>query len=139
LAAQPDPAPIAELPLPAPRDRLHVNALYMLWSTAHWKPMVNGYSAFVPPLYGRLAENLADFKESAGFERLQQLGVRYVILHRNLYLRERALAIERDLDAQPGLRRVERTATETVYELLAPRRPIEGEATPEAGRAKPAR
>jgi hypothetical protein len=118
LAAQPDPAPIAELPLPAPRDRLHLNALYMLWSTGHWKPMVNGYSAFVPPLYGTLAENLADFKESAGFERLQQLGVRYVILHRNLYLRERALAIERVLDAQPGLRRVARTSGETAYQIV---------------------
>ncbi|MCI0409590.1 MAG: hypothetical protein L0191_13690, partial [Acidobacteria bacterium] len=108
---------IVELPLGA-GDRLHLNARYMLWSTWHWRPIVNGYSTFPPPSYRELAEKLQTFPDSVGVETLQRKGVRYVILHRDLYLRERAEALERGLDAQPGLRRVERTDAETAYELV---------------------
>jgi len=122
LAAQEPPTAIVELPLGA-GDRLHLNALYMLWSTWHFRPMVNGYCTFVPPSYRELTEKLRNFPEAVGVATLQRMGVRYVILHRDLYLRERAEALERRLDAQPGLRRVERTDAETAYELVDTSRP----------------
>ena len=48
---------------------------------------------------------------------LKRLGFRYVILHRDLYLRDRAAEMERQLNALSGLTRVHRTENETVYEL----------------------
>ena len=43
---------VAELPFFSP-DRVFHNAPYMLNSTAHWRPMLNGYSGLVPESYAR--------------------------------------------------------------------------------------
>ena len=50
LAEQPG-AVIVELPFYAPHA-IFANAPYMLNSTRHWRPMLNGYSGFMPNSYG---------------------------------------------------------------------------------------
>src|SRR4029450_5022828 len=42
---------VLELPI-FPRIGISRNARYMVNSIRHWKPLVNGYSGFVPPDYG---------------------------------------------------------------------------------------
>ncbi len=82
LAAQPKPFVVAELPL------LHSEALhtrYMLHSTAHWQPLVNGYSGLRPPLHSTLFNRLRGFPDDFTVQSLIDLGVTYVVIHTDLY------------------------------------------------------
>jgi hypothetical protein len=79
LAAEP-PGAVIELPIFSP---LHFarNAGYMLNSTAHWKPLVNGYSGFVAPQYGERAGRFAAFPKPEALAALRSAGVRYAVVH----------------------------------------------------------
>jgi len=74
-------AVVAELPLP-PSHEVPFNAPYMLYSTVHWKPMLNGYSGFVPGSYFDHLEALRDFPEPATLAALVDFGVTHVVVHR---------------------------------------------------------
>lgn len=71
---------VIELPLPAPRS-VQFNAHYMLNSSEHWQPLVNGYSGLQPPSYYRNLEALAGFPDDAAFAHLRALGVTHLFLH----------------------------------------------------------
>lgn len=75
-------AVVSELPLPHPRAAF-ANARFMLNSTAHWKPMVNGYSGFVPASYWTHQEQIAGFPDARAIDALQALGVTHVFVHFN--------------------------------------------------------
>jgi hypothetical protein len=79
LAAEP-PGAVIELPIFSP---LHFarNAGYLLNSTAHWKPLVNGYSGFVAPQYGERAGRFAAFPKPEALAALRSAGVRYAVVH----------------------------------------------------------
>ncbi len=117
LRAVPDPAPVVELPLPEVKHQGR-NALYLYWSTSHFKPLANGYGTLAPPVYGELVSAMSDFPDDRGVAALRRFGFRYVILHRNLYLRFRAAHLEGRMNAQLGLRKIYRTQEETVYEVV---------------------
>lgn len=88
LAGQPGAAAVAELPVPDPRDAVasaRIHSLYMLYSTAHWRNMVNGYSGFAPPGHSELFRKLVNFPDEAGLDALEEMGVGYAVLHRDLY------------------------------------------------------
>ena len=53
---------VAEFPFYPPAAILR-NAPYVLNSSAHWKPLVNGYSGFVPASYPGIAEALRNFPD----------------------------------------------------------------------------
>ena len=90
LAAQPR-GPVAEFPMFP--GRLELNARYVLMSTAHWQPLVNGYGAFWPADIQRLAAESSGFPSAEALEVLRQWGVRYVVVHPRQYARhEFALA-----------------------------------------------
>ena len=80
LAAQPR-GPVIELPLYSTDIGVQGNAKYMLTSTAHWMPLVNGYSDSVPADFRTNARILAEFPSVDAFRILQSLGVRYVVVH----------------------------------------------------------
>ena len=82
LAHQP-PAPIAEFPFYSRRPYMH--AQYMLYSTSHWMPMLNGYSDHMPPRFKDDASSLESFPSDRSFETLRDLGVRYVGVHWDRY------------------------------------------------------
>jgi hypothetical protein len=90
LAEQPR-GPVMEFPL-APRQ-LEINARYVLMSTAHWQPLVNGYGAFWPADLQRLAQDTQSFPSDEAVEVIRNWGVRYVVVHAKLYERY-ALASE---------------------------------------------
>ena len=58
---------------------------YVLNSTAHWKPLVNGYSGFVPASYPGIADALRDFPDDRSRAELQRLGVTHVVVHLDAY------------------------------------------------------
>src|SRR5579863_4500330 len=63
---------------------LHANwteATYMYYSTAHWKPIANGYSSFVPDSYERLAAAVSLLPEGDGLSLLESMGITHVVVH----------------------------------------------------------
>lgn len=83
LADEPN-AVLVELPLFAGAN-IFRNARYMLHSTRHWRPIVNGYSGFTPDSYGAHADALRDFPDPAALAYLRGLGVTHIAVHANWF------------------------------------------------------
>lgn len=86
--------PVIELPFYSNRfaaDRVR----YMLNSTAHWMPLVNGYSSHTPQDFLDRTPVLGGFPSRASFALLEPDGVRYAVFHMDQFapeLREDLLA-----------------------------------------------
>jgi hypothetical protein len=105
-------AVVVELPLPEPRAVFH-NARFLMHSTRHWKPMLNGYSGFMPDSYRRDYEALRSFPDATSVAALEDRGVTHVFLHLNQY----APTIEQDLMRIPGFRKIAQEGAISLYEL----------------------
>ena len=70
----PEPQVVVIFPF-YPPGQIFMNARYMLVSTAFWKPMVNGYSGYMPTRYITHTQNLGGFPDSRSLQYLEQLGV----------------------------------------------------------------
>lgn len=79
LADEPPGTLVACYPFPPPREAFH-NVDCMLASTRFWKPILNGYSSFMPESYTRSAAALEAFPEGNTLEYLKGLGVTHVIV-----------------------------------------------------------
>jgi len=77
-------AVVVEFPL-YPHRIYFANAPYMLNSTRHWKPLVNGYSAFIPPAYFHFVDALADFPSQQALHALRAAGVTHVVVHEDTF------------------------------------------------------
>jgi hypothetical protein len=56
----------------------------MYAATLHWKPLVNGYSGYIPDHYADLMQNCCSpVPNPEQLERLRQWGVTHVLLHKN--------------------------------------------------------
>ena len=76
---------VAELPLVDPRLGVahpFVEAPRMLNARLDGHPRVNGYSGYTPPDYPVTVDALAAFPRPAALQRLRDLDVRYVLVHR---------------------------------------------------------
>jgi hypothetical protein len=73
-----DRSVIVELPM-------FLSAEYMYWSTTHWHPLVNGYSGYQPPDYGKTTTFMRTFPDDEAIARLRHLDVRYVLVHESFY------------------------------------------------------
>jgi hypothetical protein len=75
--------PVVELPWPvSPDAEATLASQYMLGSTGHWQPLLNGYTAYMPPTYGylrRLAQRLPD--RSAVDHLVALTGLRWIVVH----------------------------------------------------------
>jgi hypothetical protein len=79
-----DAGAVVELPFFDGRNAFR-HATYMLNSTAHWRPIVNGYSGFQPASFSRNAEVLAGFPDRRSVQALKELGVTHVFVHGDLF------------------------------------------------------
>jgi hypothetical protein len=88
LAARPDAKPVLELPfyLHTPQSNLELARVYQ--SAWHWHPLVNGGSGFKPQWMVELARLYDTFPNWQAFDVARQLGVEYIVLHRNEYSAE---------------------------------------------------
>jgi hypothetical protein len=80
LARQPS-APVVELPFFSRRGEMTMHSQYMLASTIHWMPLINGYSDFIPQDFRRTAPTLAGFPSREALKVLEPLQPRYVMIH----------------------------------------------------------
>ena len=123
LASQPGEPVVAELPILdingiVTRPAFH-ESIYLVYSTLHWKPLVNGYAGIEPMPYLELREAVRHFPSEAAIAALRRRDVRFVVLHRGGYGPLKWARIERDLPLFSGaLREVARFDGDTVYELV---------------------
>jgi hypothetical protein len=98
------PGAVVELPMNVLRD-----PVYLYHSTGHWRPLVNGYGAYLPTAHLYLQRALADFPRVETVTMLRELGVRYVITHGL-----RVHALEGRLDVALAVT----YGTDAVYEIV---------------------
>ena len=103
IKAQPGRDPVVELPI-LPNDGLFQrprfdDSVYLLRSTTHWKPLVNGYAGTEPAGYGKVREAMRDFPSDESIALLRSMGVRHVLVHLRGFGPNRRAAIE---DRLPG-------------------------------------
>ena len=113
--ADPRVTAVAEFPFNTPATVVR-NAPYVLNSTAYWKPLVNGYSGFVPPSYGRYAEALRGFPDDRALATLRALGVSHVVVHLDAYGDNRT-AFAAAVSATPWLNLVSAEGPIRIYAL----------------------
>jgi hypothetical protein len=116
LAALPR-APLAEFPFYGQRTTFPLHAQYMLFSTAHWMPLVNGYSDVIPLDFRATARVLSSFPTNDAFAVLLRHRVRYIGVHWDMY-GPRSDDIRRRLEAySSNLRVIAGDARMTLYEI----------------------
>lgn len=119
LASQPAPFVVAEVPLPDPRNSgrfERFQTMTMLHSMAHWQKTVHGYSGFRAPFHDQLYLEMRRFPDEASVAKLREIGVTYVVVHRELYSQEEWAIIEPRL-AQSGLPLKHEDPSGRVYSL----------------------
>jgi hypothetical protein len=84
LAREPGPVVLAEMPF-YPAATVFQNAEYVLNSTAHWRPLMNGYSGYVPDSYVEAAAAMSHFPEPRAFPPMNAAGVTHVTVHPNRF------------------------------------------------------
>jgi hypothetical protein len=83
LATERD-AVLVELPMYEPRA-FFANAPYMLNSTRHWRPMLDGYSGIRPDSYDVTFNLIDGFPDDRALIALHERGVTHVIVHEQAF------------------------------------------------------
>ena len=120
LAGMPK-APVIELPYWASSIDFHRHAEYLLTSTAHWQPLINGYSDHIPQDFRDHAPVLATFPSRESFAILQPLGARYAVFHLDLMApNDRDDLIRRlDFEYLGYLKPIEKDGDVWLYEIVS--------------------
>jgi hypothetical protein len=96
-------AVLLELPLYEP-NAFQLNGRYMLFSTVHWRPIVNGYSGFLPRSYHEHLAALRNFPDEASLAYLRRVGVTHVSVHPGGFRHAAGQEQLKAMSAHPGLR-----------------------------------
>jgi len=117
-------AGVAEFPFYRGSNERFLNTDYMLMSTFHWQPILNGYSDHFPPDYFTSREALNSFPSRAAVDLMREKGVRWVVVHHNRYPRNRATEVRMLLrQSDLGIRLAEDAPSWSLYEIIWPMRP----------------
>jgi hypothetical protein len=90
------------------------NAQYMLNSTRHWRPLVNGYSGFVPASYAVRYGELQGFPDERSLRALRDLFVTHAVVH---HVPSQLGAAMPPLAPHPALDPIARSHALTIYRL----------------------
>jgi hypothetical protein len=115
LRDEPD-AVVVELPFHTASAGF-AQARYMLNSTHHWRPMLNGYSGYRPPSFYETAEGVQAFPAPASIAWLQRRGVTHVFMAMGAYDDQMPIR----LAAVPELHQVASDRNITLFRLDPPR------------------
>jgi hypothetical protein len=92
LRDEPGPVVVAEQPF-FPRWAIFQNATYVLNSTAHWRPLMNGYSGYTPATYQKYADAFWYFPEEWAIQAMKDAGVTHVVVHPAIFHRDRQAVV----------------------------------------------
>jgi hypothetical protein len=87
LRDEPGRVVVAEQPF-YPRGAVFLNGPYVLNSTAHWKPLMNGYSGYTPETYQKYAEAFWYFPQAWAIQAMKDAGVTHVVVHPAAFRRD---------------------------------------------------
>ena len=93
---------------------------YQFFQTAHWQPIVDGYSGFRPPHHRELGLSLANFPDERSVAMLRGFGVTWVLVHSEImeaFQPGRAAALRAQLDRAPGIEHVHDFGSEWMYRV----------------------
>lgn len=113
--------PVIEMPYWATSEDYHRHSEYMLWSTSHWQPLVNGYSDHIPQDFRDNAVTLVKFPSRESFAILEPMRARYAVFHLDLMApNDRTDLIRRlDVDYAGYLRPLLKDGNVWLYEIVA--------------------
>jgi hypothetical protein len=118
LATLPD-GPVLEMPFFWLREHWPRHAEYMLNSTTHWKPLINGYSDHFPPEFRGLVVPISSFPTLESFVLLSDRRPRYVVFHLDYYdHRSRAKLLTRIEEFAAYLRPLAQEGEVWLYEIV---------------------
>jgi hypothetical protein len=118
VLAQSPRAVVAEFPFYGDRIAFPLHSQYMLFSTSHWMPLVNGYSDVIPADFREAAPVLDGFPSYDAFTALARHRVRYIAIHWDMYV-ERKDEIRRRLEPYAGnLRILSEDPRMTLFEVV---------------------
>jgi len=116
LAQQKSVDALLELPL---RDNT-TDILYMYFATFHWKPLVNGYSGYIPVHYWELMESCCyPLPDPAQLAQLRRWGVTHVLLHEDALDKPWKRRAAREWADQSGIAVEYEDGTDRVYRIAA--------------------
>lgn len=112
-------APVAVFPYWANNLNYHGHAEYMLASTAHWQPLINGYSDHIPQDFRDDSLILRGFPTVESFAVLKRLGARYVVFHLGRYAGPSHEEVLGKIDAFANyLRPIDKTGDVWLFEIV---------------------
>ncbi len=118
LARMPD-GPIANFPFFGAREAYPLHTQYMVYSTLHWKPLVNGYSDFIPRRFRTESSVLDSFPSRDSFKVLQRHRTRYIGIHWNGFGERTDEIAERLAPFLAHLRKIAGDQSVTLYEIVS--------------------
>jgi hypothetical protein len=101
---QPASTVVLELPTPKSDALPGLDPHYVFESTFHWRPLVNGYTAFVPPQYVDFLDAMQEFPKEKAANALRESGAQLVVVHPQWLLTEPQHRTYDWLKAQPDFR-----------------------------------
>jgi len=104
LADEPGRVVLVETPF-YPAQAVFENASYVLASTAHWRPLMNGYSGYTPASYRIAAASFWFFPEDYAIQEMRKAGVTHVMVHPARFYQD-AASVMTKIEASPYLERM---------------------------------
>ena len=118
LAKEPN-AVVVEAPFPMPQQWF-LNTPYMVNSTRHWRPLLNGYSGFRPESYYDAYETMREFPSDRSLIALFQRGVTHIVIHKKGFAGALGEARLKELSSVSSLQYVAQDDDILIYRLLRP-------------------
>jgi hypothetical protein len=115
LAHEPGRVVLVEVPF-YPAQAFFENGPYVLNSTAHWRPLMNGYSGYVPQSYREYAAAFWYFPRDYAIEAMRKAGATHVMIHPDKFGPE-AEEMWRIVEASPYLERIAISPNAVLYRL----------------------
>ena len=110
---------VAEFPFYGERIAFPLHAQYMLFSTSHWMPLVNGYSDVIPDDFRQTATILDSFPSRDAFGVLAHHRVRYIGIHWDMFAGRQDEIRERLTPFAQHLRVLAADDRMTLYEIVS--------------------
>jgi hypothetical protein len=118
-------APVIEFPFYMGATDRHRQTEYMLMSTYHWQPLVNGYSDHIPADFVEAQPLLASFPSADSWEVIRQRQARWVVVHFNRYSADERRRLRPQLRAMGDrVRLVVDDYDVSLYEVIWPTPPV---------------
>jgi hypothetical protein len=109
LRDEPGRVVLVEVPFYPPQG-VFENGTYVLNSTAHWRPLMNGYSGYTPGAYRKYAETFWYFPREHAIQAMRRAGATHVMIHPDGFGNaDEQAQMWKDVAASPYLERIATT------------------------------